>query len=355
MESLPHVHFARTVDGVSIAYYTLGKGPPLLHLFPHIASHLTLHWRVPTSRAFIQRLAEQMTVIGLDWRGCGLSDAWSGDLTAGMLRSDMLAVLDELHVKQTNICAWGLAANYALDFAAQHPERVSRLVLGEFNRGVSQLRNAIVDLGGLGRPLAAQTLAAIMGGFSKPEDVAALAVVHAKAMDVDARFREMTRTIDLAELLPAVKAPALFVHSSDDSLLPLAEAKTVVADMPHAALHVVPGTSPLAIQGDADAARAISEFLLGQSPDGVREAEVTRLARPGQDNDSRSSIKLSRRQREVLGLIAVGKTNREIAEELVLSLRTVERHLADLYARIGARNRSEAVAFAVSAGLASRN
>jgi DNA-binding NarL/FixJ family response regulator len=43
--------------------------------------------------------------------------------------------------------------------------------------------------------------------------------------------------------------------------------------------------------------------------------------------------------------VAQGKTNREIAEALVLSERTVQRHIADLYARIGVRNRAEATAF----------
>jgi DNA-binding NarL/FixJ family response regulator len=50
----------------------------------------------------------------------------------------------------------------------------------------------------------------------------------------------------------------------------------------------------------------------------------------------------------VLRLLAEGKTTREIAEELVLSERTVERHIADVYGKIGARNRAEATAYALS-------
>jgi DNA-binding NarL/FixJ family response regulator len=51
---------------------------------------------------------------------------------------------------------------------------------------------------------------------------------------------------------------------------------------------------------------------------------------------------------EVLRLIAQGKTNREIARELVLSERTVQRHIADIYVKISARNRADATAFALS-------
>jgi DNA-binding CsgD family transcriptional regulator len=57
---------------------------------------------------------------------------------------------------------------------------------------------------------------------------------------------------------------------------------------------------------------------------------------------------LSPRQAEVLRLLAEGKTTREIARSLVLSERTVERHIADVYAKIGARNRAEATAYALS-------
>jgi DNA-binding CsgD family transcriptional regulator len=69
--------------------------------------------------------------------------------------------------------------------------------------------------------------------------------------------------------------------------------------------------------------------------------------RPIAGDGAHAAADLSPRQREVLGLLAQGKTNREIAEALVLSERTVQRHVADTYAKIGARNRAEATAFAL--------
>jgi ATP/maltotriose-dependent transcriptional regulator MalT len=55
---------------------------------------------------------------------------------------------------------------------------------------------------------------------------------------------------------------------------------------------------------------------------------------------------LSPRELEVLRLIAIGGRNREIADQLFLSVRTVERHITNLYAKLGIRSRSEAIAFA---------
>jgi DNA-binding NarL/FixJ family response regulator len=60
---------------------------------------------------------------------------------------------------------------------------------------------------------------------------------------------------------------------------------------------------------------------------------------------------LSRREAEVLGLLAAGQSNREIARALCLSPRTVQRHVANLYPKIGAHNRAEATAFALHNGL----
>jgi DNA-binding CsgD family transcriptional regulator len=56
---------------------------------------------------------------------------------------------------------------------------------------------------------------------------------------------------------------------------------------------------------------------------------------------------LTGREAEILRLLANGRTNREIADALVLSVHTIERHLANSYRKIGARNRAEATAFAL--------
>ena len=56
---------------------------------------------------------------------------------------------------------------------------------------------------------------------------------------------------------------------------------------------------------------------------------------------------LSAREAEVLGLLAAGQTNNEIAAELVLSIHTIERHLQNAYRKIGVRNRADAAVYMV--------
>jgi DNA-binding NarL/FixJ family response regulator len=54
---------------------------------------------------------------------------------------------------------------------------------------------------------------------------------------------------------------------------------------------------------------------------------------------------------EVLRRLAGGQTNTEIAEELFVSVRTVERYIANIYAKIGTRGRANATAYVLTRGL----
>jgi DNA-binding NarL/FixJ family response regulator len=54
----------------------------------------------------------------------------------------------------------------------------------------------------------------------------------------------------------------------------------------------------------------------------------------------------------VLGLVAQGSTNKVIAAELDLSIKTVARHLENIFVKIGVSTRSGATAFALANGLA---
>jgi DNA-binding CsgD family transcriptional regulator len=85
--------------------------------------------------------------------------------------------------------------------------------------------------------------------------------------------------------------------------------------------------------GEPPAALAIASFL-----DSLKPAAA-------------ASDVLSEREREVLRLLAAGRSNQHIADELVISINTVARHVSNILGKTGAANRTEAVAFARDHGL----
>jgi len=60
---------------------------------------------------------------------------------------------------------------------------------------------------------------------------------------------------------------------------------------------------------------------------------------------------LTSRERDVLACLAQGRSNREIADELFVGIETVKSHLSKLYEKLGAKDRHDAVAQALAAGL----
>ena len=83
---------------------------------------------------------------------------------------------------------------------------------------------------------------------------------------------------------------------------------------------------------------------------------VRRMAQPGmqlatRDDSVLSAEGLTRREREVAALIARGLSNRELAEQLVITVKTVKNHIQRVLDKLGARSRTEVAARAFEFGL----
>lgn len=98
---------------------------------------------------------------------------------------------------------------------------------------------------------------------------------------------------------------------------------------------------------------ALRQVAAGEAslPQALAMRLVTRLAR--QSSASTETVlpaSLSEREREVLILLAQGLSNKEIAQRLYLSVRTIEGHLANIYGKLGVHSRTEAALYAVRQG-----
>jgi DNA-binding NarL/FixJ family response regulator len=74
-------------------------------------------------------------------------------------------------------------------------------------------------------------------------------------------------------------------------------------------------------------------------------------AESGSQNGRRSEFSLTQRENDILGLLAEGRSNREIAQSLYLSEKTVKAHLAAIFRKLGVTNRTQAAMAAVSMGV----
>src|SRR5512139_946716 len=125
----PLIQYARTSDGLGIAFWVLGNGPPLLHLPGLPLSNLQSEWETPQYRNWFERFAETHTLIHYDARGTGLSEREVPDLSLDAHVLDVEAVLAKAGFPRVDVFAGSYAGPVGIRFAARRPEAVNRLVL----------------------------------------------------------------------------------------------------------------------------------------------------------------------------------------------------------------------------------
>jgi len=188
----------------------------------------------------------------------------------------------------------------------------------------------------------------VVGTAADGEEVLALAAeLRPDVILMDLRMPRMDgveATRRLRERDPAVKVVVLTTYADDRSVLDALRAgalgyltKDAGAAEIQQALHRVAG-------GQAALDPAVQLHLVEAIADGVPSVPATAPLPDG----------LTPREAEVLTLIAAGLSNTEIAERLVVSEATVKSHVNHMLAKIGARDRAQAVGYAYRHGLASR-
>jgi pimeloyl-ACP methyl ester carboxylesterase/DNA-binding CsgD family transcriptional regulator len=355
----PRIRYATTADGVSIAFWTLGEGVPLVYMAGGPWGHVEL-WDIPECRRWYERLAHKRMLVRYDVRGTGWSERDVSDHSLDALVADVEAVVDRLGLERFDMFGAFDAGPVAIAYAARHPERVSHLILWCSWARSSDIRTPRIRawLGLLDQDweLMTDTCAHLALGWPAGEvgRHAAQRLRESVTPEAARAALEAMGRFDVTDLLPRLKAPTLVLHRSDISWLPVDIARALASRMPDARLSILEGESTAPYLGDAEAtARAVDAFL-GEGEEG-RTAPLGAWA-PGAEHEDPLQARaypdnLTAREVEVLSRLAGGKTNNEIAEELHVSARTVERHIANIYAKIGARGRANATAYALTHNL----
>jgi DNA-binding NarL/FixJ family response regulator len=148
---------------------------------------------------------------------------------------------------------------------------------------------------------------------------------------------EATRRIRESE--PDVKVVALTVHDSEAYVFQMLQAGATGYVVKRAAAEDVIQAVKRASQGEAVLHPSVAKLVIKDYLSRVERGEES------------SFDSLSDREREILKLIAEGRTNREIAELLFLSIKTVQAHRANLMHKLGMHDRTELVKYAIRKGI----
>ncbi|WP_255576985.1 alpha/beta fold hydrolase [Cryobacterium sp. 1639] len=326
----------------SVAWCAVGSGSPLV-VGGWWASHLALNWQDPAFRRFVRGLARRHAVIRYDRPGTGLSDRdGSPPVSLDEELATLAGFLERIEYPRVALMGASSGSAVASAYAAQHPERVNRLVLyGSYARGADiaspaarELLVSIVEKQwGLGaRVLADVFLPNATGGeradFAEFQRRSASRETAAKAL-------RAVYEMDSAAYLARVRVPTLVLHRRDDRAIPFALGREVADTVPGATFVALDGDDHFPWVGDSLAVvDAVERFLDGLPPRAPAEQH--------------NAAALTAREREVLTLVAQGLTDAQIADRLYLSAHTVHRHVANARTKLGVPSRAAAAAWVLT-------
>ena len=118
----PRIQYAKTSDGVNIAYCVMGEGQPLVY-----TSNVwgDIHWYLnnePTRREVDRLIASGWQVVRYDSRGFGSSDRNVSDLSLAARLKDLEAVVGHAGIDRFVLCGFGHAGPLAITYAVHCPE-----------------------------------------------------------------------------------------------------------------------------------------------------------------------------------------------------------------------------------------
>ena len=347
MSPIPEIRFL-VIDGRRLAYEVTGEGPLLLCPAWWV-SHLELDRGDRALARFWEAIGDGYSLVRYDRLGVGVSDRElrDEDLSLDGEVKVIGALLDELAAERVSLLGGSSSGCAAIAFAARFPERVERLMLyGCYADGPSitapAVREAIMAMVRSHWGIGSRLLSDIFLGevSSQQQEWFARFQRLAASPDTAVRLLEQVYRNDVRDQLPLVKAPTTVVHRREDRAIPYRLGREVAAGITGATLVPLSGSAHFPWAGDANGVvRTLRAVLTaGSSPERTAEEQP-------------AAALLSRREREVLKLVAHGLTDREIAEQLILSPHTVHRHVASIRQKLNRGSRTSAVAEAARLGL----
>jgi class 3 adenylate cyclase/pimeloyl-ACP methyl ester carboxylesterase len=215
----PRIQYAQTKDGVSIAFYSLGEGQPLVYMTSWPYQHLQLEWQYPFLAHAYEFILEKRRLIRFDGRGSGLSERSVSDYSLGARLLDLESVVEKLGLETFDLLGHATSGPLAIAFAARNPDRLSHLVLlNTYARAADYI--SIPKISGVRGLLDTdwetftETVAHVIHGWSEGEEARRYAAYMRECTSQENVRASMPAwlEVDVTELLPGVYTPTLVVQ-----------------------------------------------------------------------------------------------------------------------------------------------
>jgi class 3 adenylate cyclase len=279
----PETRYAKTADGVHVAYQVWGEGPFDLVVLRDPSFPVDLIWEEPSLVAILERLGGFARNIWMDARGAGSSDALTLEALPNLeaWNDDLIAVMAAVGSSRAALAGFGAAGCPTMFFAASFPERVSALILfnayARFVRGGGypcglppEMRDRYVDLvrRAWGTPATLDALAPSMKGnarwcrwFLRSQRLGT------SSAGAGFFFDTVMGDTNVLDVLASIQAPTLVVHRRQNTHIRVEHGRYLAEHIPGCSYKEVPGSDHAFCAGDTDAlVDEIEEFLTGVRP-----------------------------------------------------------------------------------------
>lgn len=250
MAGEPRVHYTSTSDGVSIAYAdTGGPGEPVLYLRGTPFTNVQKEWRTPAYRIWYDRIWSSRRLITMDCRGTGMSERNVGELSLDAFTRDLEAVIERLGLDTFVISSTQADGLVSVKYAAEHPERVTHLVLTDayangFAFGDIPQAKAFLAMIENDWNLFCSTLAHFMNEWDTEASREYLIFLQESSTQEHTQryFKEYVLQTDVSHLLPELKQPTLVFSHRTIAIPDFDTARNLAARIPNAELVVLEQT-----------------------------------------------------------------------------------------------------------------
>ena len=273
---MPSIRYARTEDGVSIAYWALGQGSPLMADLGQW-SHIQREWDIPERRAWLERQAENHTLIRFDHRGTGLSDRQVDDFSHEAFGRDVDAVMQHVGIEEAALFATGNASRSAVSYAANHPKRVSQLILYQtflLDGSMPPNMRALAALRDVDWDFYTDAVVLWVQGWSGGEASARIGEMFRAAVTPEvAKAIADAQQIDLTPLLTKLTMPTLLMFRPGSRVHDQDLPRKIASQMPNARTAFLEGTAFAWYLPDSEQlVSTIDEFIAEHSPQPEQDA-----------------------------------------------------------------------------------